>query len=74
KAIEHGLTDPRLSTLRRLARTFKAPNVEFLFEGHWTGVVISTPSVADQRESDRALAATRSRQVAREEERGRGRA
>ncbi len=53
KAVEHGLTDPRLSTLRRLARTFKAHNVEFLFEGHWTGVVISTPSVADQREGDR---------------------
>ena len=42
KAIEHGLTDPRLSTLRRLARTFKAHNVEFLFEGRWTAVLIST--------------------------------
>ncbi len=48
KAIEHGLTDPRLSTLRRLARTFKAHDVEFLFEGPWTGVVISTPSVSNQ--------------------------
>jgi transcriptional regulator with XRE-family HTH domain len=48
KAIEHGLTDPRLSTLRRLARTFKAHNVEFLFEGRWTGVVISTTSASDQ--------------------------
>jgi DNA-binding XRE family transcriptional regulator len=48
KAIEHGLTDPRLSTLRRLARTFKAHNVEFLFEGPWTGVVINAPSISDQ--------------------------
>ncbi len=55
KAIEHGLTDPRLSTLRRLARTFKAHNVEFLFEGCWTGVVISTPSVSDQPEGNRFL-------------------
>ena len=47
KAIEHGLTDPRLSTLRRLARTFKAHDVEFLFEGPWTGVVISAPSDSD---------------------------
>ena len=31
KAIEQGSTDPRLSTLRKLARTFKAHSVEFLF-------------------------------------------
>jgi transcriptional regulator with XRE-family HTH domain len=55
KAIEHGLTDPRLSTLRKLARTFKAHSVEFVFEGRWTGVVISTPSVADQPKGDRIL-------------------
>jgi len=35
KAIEHGLTDPRLSTLRRLAQTFKAHKVEFLSTGVW---------------------------------------
>ena len=48
KAIENGLTDARLSTLRKLAQTFKAHDVEFLFEGCWTGVVISMPSVSDQ--------------------------
>ncbi len=53
KAIDSGATDPRLSTLCRLARTFKAHNVEFLFEGPWTGVVISTPSVSDQPKGDR---------------------
>jgi len=52
KAIEHGLGDPRLSTLRRLARTFKAHNVEFLFEGGWTGVVVSPPPVSDQPKGD----------------------
>ncbi|MCP4779601.1 MAG: helix-turn-helix transcriptional regulator [Hyphomicrobium sp.] len=52
KAIEHGSTDPRLSTLRRLARTFKAHNVEFLFEGHSTGVVISAPSNSNQHRGD----------------------
>jgi len=55
KAIEHSLTDPRLSTLRRLARTFKAHNVEFLFEGGWTGVVISTPSNSDRPRGDQLL-------------------
>ena len=52
KAIEHGLTDARLSTLRRLARTFKAHDVEFLFEGNWTGVVISKASDACPSKSD----------------------
>lgn len=47
KAIENGSTDARLSTLRKLARTFKAHNVEFLFEGPWIGVVISAPSISD---------------------------
>ena len=55
KAIEHGATDPRLSTLRRLARTFKAHDVEFLFEGCWTGVVISAPSNSDQPRGDQLL-------------------
>ena len=49
KAIEQGSTDPRLSTLRKLARTFKAHSVEFLFEGRWTGVVIAMTSVSNQR-------------------------
>jgi DNA-binding XRE family transcriptional regulator len=49
KALELDLTDPRLSTLRKLARTFKAHDVAFLFEGRWTGVVIAMPPVSDQR-------------------------
>lgn len=48
KAIEHGASDPRLSTLRKLAQTFKAHDIEFLSEGDWTGVVISSPNVSDQ--------------------------
>ena len=55
KAIEQGSTDPRLSTLRKLARTFKAHDVEFLFEGRWTGVVIAMPSVSDQRKDSRRM-------------------
>lgn len=51
KAIEQGLSDPRLSTLQRLARTFKAHDIEFLFEGPWTGVVISAPTDSDQCKS-----------------------
>ena len=49
KAIEQGSTDPRLSTLRKLARTFKAHSVEFLFEGGRTGVVIAMTPDLDQR-------------------------
>jgi transcriptional regulator with XRE-family HTH domain len=49
KALEQGSTDPRLSTLRKLARTFKAHSVEFLIEGHWTGVVIAMTPDLDQR-------------------------
>ena len=45
KAIENGSTDARISTLQKLARTFKAHDVEFLSEGDWTGVVISSPTV-----------------------------
>jgi transcriptional regulator with XRE-family HTH domain len=49
KALEQGSTDPRLSTLRKLARTFKAHRVEFLIEGPWTGVVIAMTPCPDQR-------------------------
>ena len=49
KALEQGSTDPRLSTLRKLARTFKAHRVEFLIEGHWTGVVIAMTPDSDRR-------------------------
>ena len=55
KAIEQGSTDPRLSTLRKLARTFKAHSVEFLFEGRWTGVVIAMTSVSDQPKVPRRI-------------------
>ena len=55
KAIEQGSTDPRLSTLRKLARTFKAHSVEFLFEGGRTGVVIARTSVSDQPEVPRRI-------------------
>jgi transcriptional regulator with XRE-family HTH domain len=48
KALEQGSTDPRLSTLRKLARTFSAHRVEFLIEGPWTGVVIAMPPEPDQ--------------------------
>jgi DNA-binding XRE family transcriptional regulator len=40
KAIERGKTDARLSTLRKLARTFTAHGVEFVMEGVRCGVVI----------------------------------
>lgn len=40
KAIEQGATDVRLSTLRKLAQTFTAHEVEFVTEGRWTGVMI----------------------------------
>src|SRR3990172_2030609 len=41
KAIEQGTTDVRLSTLRKLARTFTAHAIEFVADGPWTGVVIN---------------------------------
>ena len=40
KAIEQGETDARLSTLRKLARTFTAHGVEFVMDGARSGVVI----------------------------------
>jgi transcriptional regulator with XRE-family HTH domain len=40
KAIELGMTDARLSTLRKLARTFSAHAVEFVADGSRTGVTI----------------------------------
>ena len=55
KAIENGSTDARLSTLQKLARTFKAHDVKFLFEGLSTGVVISTPSNSHRPRGDRFL-------------------
>jgi transcriptional regulator with XRE-family HTH domain len=40
KAIEQGMTDARLSTLRKLAQTFTAHGVEFVTEGARSGVTI----------------------------------
>ena len=40
KAIEQGMTDARLSTLRKLAQTFTAHGVEFVMEGARSGVTI----------------------------------
>ena len=51
KAIEQGSTDPRLSTLRKLARTFKAHSVEFLFEGGRTGVVIAASVLEEPKDT-----------------------
>src|SRR6185436_10518202 len=41
KAIEQGSSDPRLATMRKPTRKFKAHRIEFLIEGHRTGVVIA---------------------------------
>jgi transcriptional regulator with XRE-family HTH domain len=46
KAIELGITDARLSTLRKLARTFSAHAVEFVADGSRTGVTIKNGSDA----------------------------
>jgi predicted transcriptional regulator len=42
KAIEQGMTDARLSTLRKLAQTVAAHDVQFVATGPWTGVVIKS--------------------------------
>jgi DNA-binding XRE family transcriptional regulator len=46
KAIEQGKTDARLSTLRKLARTFTAHGVEFVMEGSRNGVTIKNDKPA----------------------------
>ena len=46
KAIEQGRTDARLSTLRKLARTFTAHGVEFVTEGSRSGVTIKNGRTA----------------------------
>jgi transcriptional regulator with XRE-family HTH domain len=40
KAIERGMTDVRLSTLGKLARTFTAHDIEFVADGSRSGVLI----------------------------------
>ncbi|MGD9711760.1 MAG: multiprotein-bridging factor 1 family protein [Thermomicrobiales bacterium] len=45
KAIERGRTDYRLSTLRKLTRTFQAHGVSFLRENGWSGIVIKTAAL-----------------------------
>jgi len=51
KAIEHGKTDARLSTLRKLARMFTAHGVEFVMEGSRSGVTIKTTAKDPVRQS-----------------------
>jgi transcriptional regulator with XRE-family HTH domain len=46
KAIELGITDARLSTLRKLARTFSAHAVEFVADATRIGVTIKNGSDA----------------------------
>jgi DNA-binding XRE family transcriptional regulator len=52
KAIEQDKTDARLSTLRKLARTFTAHGVEFVMEGSRTGVTIKNPAKDQATQSD----------------------
>jgi transcriptional regulator with XRE-family HTH domain len=40
KAIEQGTTDVRISTLRKLAQTFAAHDIQFIADGPWTGAVV----------------------------------
>ena len=46
KAIELGMTDPRLSTLRKLAKMFAAHSVEFIALEGGSGVVLNDPRQA----------------------------
>ena len=54
KAIELGITDPRLSTLRKLAKMFAAHAVEFVFLERGSGVVLKDVSAAKRSNSLRA--------------------
>ena len=56
KSIEQGKTDARLSTLRKLARTFTAHGVEFVMESSRSGVTIK--DAAKDQWVGRALAAS----------------
>ena len=55
KAIEQGKTDARLSTLRKLARTFTAHGVEFVMEGSRSGVTIKTTAKDHRTEPNRKV-------------------
>jgi DNA-binding XRE family transcriptional regulator len=52
KAIEQGKTDARLSTLRKLARTFTAHGVEFVMEGARSGVTIKNAAKDQSNHAD----------------------
>lgn len=54
KAIELGITDPRLSTLRKLARMFAAHAVEFIALERGSGVVLKDPEQAKRSASLKA--------------------
>jgi len=58
KAIEQGKTDARLSTLRKLARTFTAHGVEFVMEGSRSGVTIKTTAKDPVPQSSRKVRRT----------------
>ncbi len=58
KAIEHGNTDARLSTLHKLARMFTAHGVEFVMEGSRSGVTINTAAKDPQPQSSRKVRRT----------------
>jgi transcriptional regulator with XRE-family HTH domain len=53
KAIERGTTDVRLSTLRKLARTFSAHAIEFVADGTSSGVVIKNRADSGRAQSSR---------------------
>jgi DNA-binding XRE family transcriptional regulator len=55
KAIEQGTTDARLSTLRKLARTFTAHGVEFVMEGARSGVTIKNAAKDQSAQFGRSL-------------------
>ena len=55
KAVEQGQTDARLSTLRKLTKTFTAHGVEFVMEGSRSGVTIKTTAKDPVHQSSRKV-------------------
>src|SRR5258706_11476773 len=50
KALETGATDARLSTLRKLAKTFAAHAVQFVTDGPSSGVLMRNGATAERKE------------------------
>jgi transcriptional regulator with XRE-family HTH domain len=66
KAIEQGTTDVRMSTLRKLARTFAAHEIQFIADGPWTGAVLRRkPQRESSGRTGRAVAETASEATTR---------